>query len=141
MPLPPGQANWQRVVLASVAALLSVLIVACTSGESADPFGSFGETLVRYVRVWPDGLTEEQAIASDGRVLMKHGDRLERLTLAAEDVDRLREALEATIPIGSADDQPQRTLILADGTVIDAPRPAPGTITELMDRLMDTHRL
>jgi hypothetical protein len=72
---------------------------------------------------------------------MKHGDVLERLTLTAEDLATVEAALEEPIPTGSPDDSPRRTMELADGTVIEAPRPEPGTATELLENLMNTHSL
>ena len=140
MPPTPERTTRLRVVAAMVGILVSVLVVACSAGEGGDAVDTDG-ALVRYVRVWDDGFTEEQTIEPDGRVLMQHGDTLERLTLEPDELDSIREALEREIPTGTPDDRPQRTLILADGTVIDAPRPEPGTITQLMDQLMDSHSL
>lgn len=140
MHLTPERPARLRAAVFAVAVLTAVLAACSVGGTSDSPDGS-GDALVTYVRVWEDGFTEEQSVAPDGRVLMKHGDTLERFTLPSEDVEAIRVALEGDIPTGTADDRPQRTLILADGTVIEAPRPEPGTITELMDQLMDRHSL
>jgi hypothetical protein len=72
---------------------------------------------------------------------MKHGDFLERLTLSARDVQRLRDGLAGDIPVGTATDSPQRLITFPDGSAIEFPRPTAGSITELLDRLMDKHRL
>jgi hypothetical protein len=72
---------------------------------------------------------------------MRHGDVLERLSIRPTDVARIQEALQGPIPTGSPDDSPQRTLTLADGTVIAAPRPDAGTLTQLLAELLDTHAL
>jgi len=138
MPLTLARSTSPRVILIAFVSLLAVL-AACAPAK-IDPL-AMTDALVRYERVWPDGLTEVEAITTDGKVFMTHGASLERFTLDADDVERIREALEADIPTGSAEDQPKRTLILADGTVIEAPRPDPGTITDLLDRLMSTHQL
>lgn len=121
---------------AGLLGVVLLLVIAC--GGSA---GGGGTRLLTYERVWPDGRTESQVVWSNGRVEMRHGDMLERLTLPGEDVDRLEEALEQPIPTDAPGASPERTLTLADGTVIAAPRPDPGTITELLDRYMDTHLL
>lgn len=118
-----------------VAALL-MSVSACSPGGSASD-----APLVVYTRVWPDGLIEETTVHADGRVLMKHGDRLERFTLEAADVELLRTALAGDIPVGPSDDGPERTLTMGDGRLIDSPRPGPGNAAELLDRLTETHRL
>ena len=131
----PGHSRKKgRSVLVFV--LLALLLAACSPDASG-----LGPTLVRYERVWPDGKVEEQTIDTSGKVLMKHGDVLERLTLDADDLALIEAALEQPIPTGSPDDSPKRTLELGDGRVIEAPRPEPGTATELLEQLMDTHSL
>ena len=72
---------------------------------------------------------------------MKHGEALERLSITPENVARIEEALKAEIPGGSPADSPKRTLTLADGTIITAPRPDPGSVTDLLEQLLDTHAL
>jgi hypothetical protein len=123
-------------VLAAAGAVVAVLVLvaACSSGSGSGQ-------LLAYQRVWPDGMTESTTVFDDGRVQMQHGDVLERLTLSAEDLSRLRAALAQPIPTGSPSDSPRRTLTLADGTVIQAPRPDPDTLTALLDNLTSTHRL
>jgi hypothetical protein len=124
-----------RIVAAIGSVVVLLLVAACSSGG-----GSSGQ-LLAYQRVWPDGMTERTIVFEDGRVQMEHGDVLERLTLTAADLDRLREALARPIPTGSPSDSPKRTLTLGDGRVIEAPRPDPDTITALLDNLTSTHRL
>jgi hypothetical protein len=125
-------------IAATIGAVVALLLLAgaCSSGG-----GPTAGQLLAYQRVWPDGLTERTTVFDDGRVQMQHGDVLERLTLTPADLDRLRAALARPIPIGSPSDSPQRTLTLADGTVIQAPRPDPDTLTALLDNLTSTHRL
>jgi hypothetical protein len=126
----------QRGLSALVSLLVALSLVACSPDASG-----LGPTLVRYERVWPDGRIEEQTIDTSGKILMKHGDVLERLTLSAEDVATIEAALEQPIPTGSPDDSPKRTIELSDGTEIDAPRPDEGTVTLLLENLMDSHTL
>jgi hypothetical protein len=115
---------------------MALSLAACSSDASG-----LGPTLVRYERVWPDGRVEEQTIDTSGKVLMKHGDVLERITLSADDLATIEAALEAPIPTGTPEDSPQRTIELADGATVEAPRPDEGTVTELLESLMNTHQL
>lgn len=124
--------------------LTSVLLVGALlmSVSACSPGGSASDApLVVYTRVWPDGLIEETTVHADGRVLMRHGDRLERFTLDEADVELLRTALAGDLPVGASDDGPERTLTMGDGRVIESPRPEHGNAAELLDRLTETHRL
>lgn len=140
-PRTPTAARAPRIRL--VAGLLAVLalLVLAGCGSSTGGGGAGGSKLLHYQRVWPDGNIEQQTIYSDGRVEMKHGDSLERLTLSTADLGRIQDALKQPIPTGSPDDSPKRTLELADGSVIEAPKPDPGTVTELLENLLNTHTL
>lgn len=124
-----------RTLLVALAGVL--LLAACASSGGS----TTAAKLLHYQRVWPDGRIEQQTIYADGRIEMKHGDTLERLTIDASDVARLQDALKADIPTGSPDDSPKRTLTLADGTLVEAPRPEPGTVTDLLEQLLNTHML
>ena len=115
---------------------LLVLLAGC-SGTG----GTTAAKLLHYQRVWPDGTIEQQTIYADGRIEMKHGETLERITISSSDVARIQDALTQPIPTGAPTDSPKRTLTLPDGTQIDAPRPDPGTVTELLERLLDTHSI
>jgi hypothetical protein len=121
--------------------LLALLVLAGCASSTGGGGGAGGAKLLHYARVWPDGDTEQQTIYSDGRIEMKHGEVLERLTLAPADLARIQDALKQPIPTGSPDDSPKRTLELADGTVIEAPKPVPGSVTELLETLLNTHTL
>jgi len=129
-PVLPG-----AVRILFIAIVLGGLLGACASGAGG------ATRLLSYQRVWPEGLTEQQTIWSDGRIEMKHGETLERFTISAAAVARIQDALTRPIPTGSPDDSPKRTLTLATGTVVDAPRPDRDTVTELLERLLDTHTL
>jgi hypothetical protein len=120
--------------------VLALLVLAgCASNSGGG--GAGGAKLLHYARVWPDGNTEQQTIYTDGRIEMKHGEVLERLTIPSSDLARIQDALAQPIPTGSPDDSPKRTLELADGTVIEAPKPVPGSVTELLEQLLNTHSL
>lgn len=127
------------VVVGLLLVLVALALAGCASGSGGGSGG--GAKLLHYQRVWPDGNTEQQTIYTDGRIEMKHGETLERLTLSAADLARVADALKQPIPTGSPDDSPKRTLELADGSVIEAPRPEPGTVTELLENLLNTHTL
>jgi hypothetical protein len=137
---PPTPRTSTRGSVAAILVTLAavVLLVACSANPTG---GAGGAKLLHYARVWPDGNTEQQTIYTDGRIEMKHGEVLERLTIPTADVARIQDGLKAPIPTGSPDDSPKRTLELADGTVIEAPKPVPGSVTELLENLLNTHTL
>ncbi|MFN8620404.1 MAG: hypothetical protein U0869_06625 [Chloroflexota bacterium] len=130
----PTLTRFPRLALLLLA--LALTLLACSGGSG----GSGGTKLLHYQRVWPDQ-TEQETIYSDGRIEMKHGDTLERITISADDVKRIQDALAKPIPTGSASDSPVRTLTLADGKEIQYPVPDPGTVTELLESLLQTHKL
>ena len=123
--------------LVQVMVLVSLLVITVACGRTA----ASGHELASYERDWPDGLTEDITVWSDGYVEMHHGQHFERIAISSEDVKRLEDALAKPIPTGSPTDSPRRALTLADGTAIAVPRADPGTITELLDRLLSTHSL
>ena len=122
--------------LVAMLLLIAGLVAGCGSTAGEDEAGWF----VRYERVWPDGLTERETIWPDGRLLMHHGEHLERLTIEAEDVARIQAALEEDIPRASEDDSPRRTVTLPSGEEI-VTRPDRGSAIELLERLLDRHTL
>ncbi len=128
--MPVTRPRWRPLLLA----LLLLLLLACSSGGSS-------ATLVRYERDWPDGYHEELTITDDGHVTMKHGDVLERLTLTADQVQRVRLALAAGVPEGDQGDSLVRTVVLANGTSHTPVKPVPGSSVELLELLMTTHSL
>jgi hypothetical protein len=111
-----------------------LVLVGCSAGGS-------GATLVRYERDWPDGYHEELALTDDGRVTMKHGDTLERLTLTAGQVEQVRTALSAGLPMGDMGDSLVRTVVLANGTSHSPVKPEPGSSVALLELLLTTHSL
>jgi hypothetical protein len=138
----PTPTRGPRSAVPLVIALIGFLALGCSASDRTSSWtGPTEDTLVAYERSWPDGLEERQLIEADGSVQMWHGDRFERLALPSEDLDRIVAALEDDIPVGAPEDSPARRLILADGTVVEHPRPVAGSVIELMDRLMETHSL
>lgn len=123
----------RRPFRVALVALLAV-VAACS------PSGSPGDArLVRYERV-TSGIREETIVFADGRVQMTHGEALERFTLAAEDLERIRAALVSPIATVAPAAEPRRTLTLGDGTVITSPSPE-APVVVLLDELTDTHGL
>jgi hypothetical protein len=116
-----------------VLALVALLSVACG--------GSQASTLVTYQRAWPDGFNEELTLLDDGRITMHHGDTLERMTISADDVRRIRDGIAAGVPDGASEDGLVRSLILANGTSHSPVRVVPGTVTQLLEQLLTTHSL
>src|SRR5262245_13634699 len=87
-----------RTLVASIAALfLAGSVLAACGGGAA-------KTLVTYQRDWPDGFHEELTLTDDGRVTMRHGDVLERITISAADVQRIRDGLAAGLTDGDQGD-------------------------------------
>jgi hypothetical protein len=125
--------------LRSLVVALLVLLLVAAGASACGGSAPGGEVLVTYERTWPDGYVDRETIWVDGRIEMHHGDHLERFRLADVDMDRLMAALAQPIPTGTPADSPVRVLTLADGSVVTAPRPEAGSITELLDRLMETH--
>jgi hypothetical protein len=113
--------------------VLAILVAACGGSQAA--------TLVTYQRTWPDGFHEELTLSDDGRITMHHGDALERLTIAAADVQRIRDALAAGVPDGASADGLVRTVILANGTTHSPVRVEPGSATGLLEQILTTHSL
>ncbi|MFO1540804.1 MAG: hypothetical protein ACKOTZ_10270 [Chloroflexota bacterium] len=132
----PGPARSGLLVLVALLAL-----VGCGGGAGTPTAAPATGALVTYTRDWPDGYREEMTIAADGKMLMRHGEYLERLVLPEADLAAVRAALTETIPAGDLTVSPDRTIVLADGTTIAHAQPDPGSLTELLDRLMDTHKL
>ena len=134
----------RRAIAILLASLLTLAVLAgCAggSGGGGTPSAAPAAFLVRYDRVWADGLTEQTVIAEDGKVLMRHGEHLERLVLDAADVERIRAAMAADVPAGDPGGSPDRTVTYGDGTVIAHATPDAGSVTELLERFMDTHSL
>ena len=129
MTAPPAR----RLVVALATLLLAMSVVACG--------GSQASTLVTYQRAWPDGFHEELTVLDDGKVTMRHGDTLERLTLTADQVGMLRDSLAAGLPTGDQGDAVVRTVILGNGTSHSPLKVEPGSSVEMLEILMTTHSL
>jgi hypothetical protein len=113
--------------------LLLVVVVACGGGQAS--------TLVTYQRHWPDGFQEELTVLDDGKVTMRHGETLERLTLTADQVRMLRDSLATGLPMGDQGDSLVRTVIRGDGSVHSPVMVEPGSPVEMLEILMTTHSL
>jgi hypothetical protein len=124
-----------RATFGALLALLVMLVVAACGG------GGQAATLVTYQRAWPDGFHEEVTVLEDGKVTMRHGDVLERLTITTDQVGMLRDALAAGLPKGDQGDSVVRTVTLGNGTTHSPVRVEPGSAVELLEVLMTTHSL
>jgi len=125
--------------LRRAASLLIALLVAGTVLAACG--SSAAKTVVTYDRDWPDGYHEELTLTDDGRVTMHHGDTLERLTISAADVQRIRDGLAAGITEGDQGDTLVRTIVLANGTTHSPVKVVPGSVVELLELLLTTHSL
>jgi len=115
--------------------LLAVVVLGACGG------GGQAATLVTYQRAWPDGFHEELTVLEDGKVTMRHGESLERLTITPEQVGTLRDALAGGLPMGDQGDTLVRTVTLANATIHSPVRVEPGSAVELLEVLMTTHSL
>ena len=129
MTTPPAR----RLVVVLAVMLLAMIVVACG--------GSQASTLVTYQRAWPDGFHEELTVLDDGKVTMRHGDDLERLTLTGDQVRKLRDSLAAGLTMGDQGDALVRTVVLGNGTSHSPVRVEPGSAVEMLEVLMTTHSL
>lgn len=132
----PGRARLDGMTtrgLMLTLATLMLLVTACGGGSAA--------TLVTYERDWSDGFHEELTVTDDGKVTMRHGEALERLTLTSDQVAQLRSALAAGLPMGDQNDTVVRTVVLANGTTHSPVRVEPGSSVEMLEVLMTTHTL
>lgn len=120
-------------LLAFLALVTVLLVVACGGGQAA--------TLVTYQRSWPDGFHEELTVLEDGKVTMRHGEVLERLTITADQVRMLRDALAGGLTMGDQGDSVVRTVIVANGTTHSPVRIEPGGVVEMLEVLMTEHSL
>jgi hypothetical protein len=97
--------------------------------------------VVTYDRDWPDGYHEELTLQDDGHITMHHGNTVERLTIGAADVQRIRDGLAAGITEGDQGDTLVRSIVLANGTIHSPVKVVPGSVVELLERLLTTHSL
>jgi hypothetical protein len=118
-----------------------LLVALLTAGTLLVACGSSAATVVTYDRDWPDGYHEELTLMDDGRVFMHHGDTLEHLTISAADVQRIRDGLAAGITEGDQGDTLVRSIVLANGTKHSPVKVVPGSVVELLERLLTTHSL
>ena len=79
------------------------------------------------------GFHEELTVLDDGKVTMRHGDTLERLTLTADQVGMLRDSLAAGLPMGDQGDAVVRTVILGNGTSHSPVKVEPGSSVEMLE--------
>ena len=78
---------------------------------------------------------------NDGYGMRSFGETLERLTLTADQVRMLRDALATGLPMGDQGDSVVRTVILGDGSVHSPVKVEPGSSVEVLEVLMTTHSL
>lgn len=130
---PDDGRRGRTIAILLLALLVTLLVAACGSGPAA--------TLVTYQRDWPDGYHEELTVTDDGRVTMRHGQSLERLTLATDQLGALRDALGTGLPAGDQGDSLVRTVVLGNGTTHSPVRVEAGSVIEMLEILMTTHTL
>jgi hypothetical protein len=125
----------------SLIGVLVALVLAMVTLVACAPGGGGEDGPLAVYRREVGATTEETTVYRDGRVLMKHGEYVERFTLPSEDMARLRDALAGPVPTGAPADGYARTLTLPDGTLVEAPLAEAGSATALLELLTDTHSL
>ena len=86
-------------------------------------------------------MEERVQVYADGRTIMTHGDFEERVTLPSDQMTELAAAATTPADAGSNSDDPILGVIVG---AEDEVRPAaltPGSIAELLNRLLDSHTL
>jgi len=113
-----------------------VLAGAC----AAEPTPS-DSLLYTATRTWSNGTEERVEVYADGRTIMTHGDYEERITLPADQMTELATAATAPLDRGSNSDDPILGVILGSKAEVRPAALTPGSIAELLNKLLDSHTL
>jgi hypothetical protein len=117
-----------------LAALL--MIGGCTSAP--EPSASL---LYTATRSWSNGIEERVDVYADGKTIMIHGDYEERVTLPTDQMAELAAAASAPAEPGSNSDDPMLGVTLSGSTEVRPAALTPGSIAELLNKLLDSHTL
>ena len=117
--------------------LLAALLAAC-GGSSAEPTGT---PLYTVTRSWSNGIEETAQIYADGRIVMHHGEHVERVTIPADQIAELATAASAGVAQGSNSDSPILGVTIGDGAAVRPAANVPGSLAALLNLLLDSHTL
>ena len=123
-----------RSLLAGIAAL--VIAVGCSA--TPEPSGSL---LYAATRSWSNGIEERVEVFSDGKTIMAHGDYEERVTLPGEQMSELAAAAALPADAGKNSDDPILGVTIGSGAEVRPAALTPGSIAELLNKLLDSHTL
>lgn len=117
--------------------LAGVVLAGACAAETA-PSASL---LYTATRTWSNGMEERVEVYADGRTIMTHGDYEERITLPADQMAELATAAAAPLDPGSNSDDPILGVILGSEAEVRPAALTPGSIAELLNKLLDSHTL
>lgn len=121
---------------AAIVILGAALVAGCTAAVEPSGTPRFAVT-----RSWSTGYEESADIYADGRVVMHHGDNVERFALPAAQMLELDAAAAAPVAPGSNADDPIVGVTIGSSAPVRPARSEPGTLAELLGRLLDVHTL
>ncbi len=124
--------------LKSLVAGIAALVIAAACGASTEPSGSL---LYSATRSWSNGMEERVEVFSDGKTIMTHGDFDERVALPGDQMSELAAAAALPIDAGSNSDDPIIGVTIGSSAEVRPAALTPGSIAELLNRLLDSHTL
>ena len=124
--------------LKSLAAGIAALVLAAACTATPEPAGS---PLYAATRSWSNGIEERVEVFSDGKTIMTHGDYEERVTLPGDQMSELAAAAALPVDAGSTSDDPILGVTIGSGAEVRPAALTPGSIAELLDKLLDSHTL
>ena len=122
----------------ALALSMALSLVAGCGGSASEPSGT---PLYVVTRSWSNGIEESAKIYADGRIVMSHGEHGERITIPADQMSELAAAAAAGVAAGSNSDDPILGVTLGDAPAVRPAAKGPGSITELLNLLLDSHTL
>lgn len=120
--------------------LIGLASLLLTSACAAEP-GPSASLLYTATRSWSNGMEERVEVYADGRTIMTHGDFDERVTLPADQMAELAAAANAPVDAGNNSDDPILGVTIGSDEEIRPAALTPGSIAELLNRLLDAHTL
>ena len=86
-------------------------------------------------------MEERVEVYADGRTIMTHGDFEERITVPSDQMTELAAAATTPADAGSNSDDPILGVVVGSTAEVRPAALTPGSISELLNRLLDSHTL
>ena len=86
-------------------------------------------------------MEERVEVYADGRTIMTHGDFEERVTLPSDQMAELAAAATTPADAGSNSDDPILSVVVGSTAEVRPAALTPGSIAELLNKLLDSHTL